>query len=119
MNIKIDHDWTTGRFSIHVLQRTGNRIYSAEPAALTMREVGDYAPGASLKDRIKPWLEIDQMVAAEFFSALAAELARMGFTAPDPEKKNQADAMKMMDNHLQDMRRLVFKGDPNFKEESK
>lgn len=110
MQVRIINEWTTGRSSVYVYDKQGTRFFAAKPSPLVMEEVPGYLPGESVADKIKPWVEIGLEFGPDFFSALAAELARLGYRNDEGEKQ-LADVLKAKDAHLEDMRRLVFMGD--------
>jgi hypothetical protein len=74
---------------------------------MVFSEESEVRPGGELG--IKPFLQVDGLdhKAEEFFAALAKELSRLGFR-DDSEEKQLADVLKAKEEHLQDMRKLIF-----------
>ena len=110
IRVHIEPEWGRDSFAVHVLEKLSNgRMFSARPAELVMDEVSEYRPGGELNT--PPFLRVDAFLGqGEFFAALAKELARLGFR--DSKDEEQAkDVLKAKEDHLQDLRKLVFKAD--------
>ena len=109
IRVRIEQDWGRDGYNIFITEKTNNRLFSARPAELVMEEVSEYRPGGEVN--IKPFLTVGAFFPREdFLAALAKELARLGFRETKDEEQLK-DVLKVKDDHLQDMRKLVFKAD--------
>lgn len=110
MKIWIEREYLRDIYNVYVGAKHGTRLFVARPVELIFDEVKEYSPGTDIKN-LAPFLKVDGLDAHDFFPALAKALAEIGFKdIKDTEQiKDILDATKY---HLEDMRKLIFKGKP-------
>ncbi len=107
MKIDIEHDVARDLYGVYVFEKHNKVLYVAAPQEIKMVEVKNYKPFSSLPD-LKPFLEIDGLIAMDFFGELFKALIAAGFK--DQEDLEQIKSvLKAKEFHLEDMRKLVFK----------
>jgi len=97
--------WEYDRIDLMFVDRRGERLFVAEPLTLTMKDLGD---GGAVRLPETPTLSIPRDHAKEFFESMAKVAGERGF--PSPSEEHVKGVLKATEGHLEDMRRLVFKG---------
>jgi len=98
---KIEKAWCAQEVNLHLRLKEGRDRLAYVPVKLQL-DLKEYEPG----EEIKPFLKVDGLIADEFFEALAQALAEAGYGKQFFNSQEKGAVL----NHLEDMRKLVFKG---------
>lgn len=109
MKVRIETDWASSEERVFIYEKRDGRLFVVKPVDLVAEEVSDYRPGEYLISKIPPTLRITREIASDLFAAFARELARLGYR-DDQKERDLVDILKVTNEHLEDMRKLVFAG---------
>ena len=109
MKVRIETDWSTGEYHVYLYEKYGDRLFVGKPMDLVMEEVSDYRPGKCLVGKLPPALRLGREMASNLFAELVKELTSLGFKNSKNEEA-LTDVLKAKNEHLEDMRKLVFAG---------
>ena len=111
MRVVIESNLLKDTFAIYVFEKTRDSLYQGkigEDHLVELEKVANYKPlDIKGNPNIKPLFVMDGCLAEQFFTALVDEMKHKGFMRYND--KPQVDHLKAVQDHLEDMRELVFK----------
>ena len=105
VTVHIDRQFDWGGLGIYIIGKDeGGRRFVVKPLDMTFESLQEVTPGGV----VEPSIRMNEWQAKSFLDSLAGELVRLGY-APDAIKAKVGE-LESTKYHLEDMRKLVFKG---------
>ena len=111
MRVVIESNLLKDTWAIYIFEKVGDSLYQGKirkDHSVELEKVANYEPSNTKGNpNIKPLFVMDGICAEQFFTALIDEMKHKGFMRYND--KPQVDHLKAVQDHLEDMRELVFK----------